>query len=77
MKLLFHLPCYPAIGGIQTVTDIIVKELIKKGYEVHIISHFEQASAKSTNASNGIKTFLMRTRDCVIQSQTGTICSIS
>ena len=59
MKLLFHLPCYPAIGGIQTVTDIIVKELIKKGYEVHIISHFEQASAKSTNASNGIKTFLM------------------
>ena len=59
MKLLFHLPCYPAIGGIQTVTDIVVQELIERGYEVHIISHFEQTSAKSTKKADGVKTFLM------------------
>lgn len=59
MKLLFHLPCYPAIGGIQTVTDIVAGELIRKGYEVHIISHFEQAPLKRTNIPEGVQTFLM------------------
>jgi len=37
MRLLFLCPSYPAIGGVDTVTSLLVDFFIERGYEVYIL----------------------------------------
>lgn len=39
MKILFILPTYPDIGGIQTVSVILANELMRRGHSIHFLSH--------------------------------------
>lgn len=47
MKLLFYLYRYPGWGGIETVTDLIIRELQTRGYEIDLVSHIQQLGAQS------------------------------
>jgi glycosyltransferase involved in cell wall biosynthesis len=46
MNLLFYLSRYPGWGGIETVTYLIVPELLKLGYNVDIVSHRQEYGAQ-------------------------------
>lgn len=46
MNLLFYLSRYPGWGGIETVTYLIVPELLKLGYKVDIVSHRQEYGAQ-------------------------------
>lgn len=41
-KILFYLTRYPGCGGIETVTSLICGELLKRNYEIDILSHFQE-----------------------------------
>lgn len=47
MKILFYLSRYPGWGGIETVTSLIIPELIKQGHQITIASHRQQFEAQS------------------------------
>ncbi|MCM1372247.1 MAG: glycosyltransferase [Bacteroides sp.] len=42
MTILFYLTRFPGFGGIETVTELIGCELLKKGHHITILSHMRQ-----------------------------------
>ena len=38
-KILFDLVCFPDFGGITTVTNLIIRELLKYNFEIAVLSH--------------------------------------
>lgn len=53
MKILFYLTRYPGIGGIETVTSQIIRQLtLKCGHTIDVISHWQQKQAGEIFAHN-------------------------
>lgn len=57
MKLLFYLYRYPGWGGIETVTHLIINELLNRGYCIDILSHKQQYKAQDIPSK--VNLFLM------------------
>lgn len=57
MKLLFYLYRYPGWGGIETVTSLIINELLNRGYSIDILSHQQQYEAQ--DIPSGVTLFIM------------------
>ncbi len=58
MKILFILPEYPGVGGINTVSALIAEELIRRGHSVDFLSQ-SRSNSRAAKEIKGVKSWLM------------------